>query len=275
MDVYNTDKSLMRVTTDRFPATAQLNKELGIPLAIIVKPYGELPSGEPIPTAHFNGKPLVRCKDCRVYINPFVTFIENGEKWICNFCKDVNPTDPYYKCATDENGIRHDIEQRPELIYGSVDFLASQEYMNRPPMPPTYVFLFDVSQPAIESGYLQQAAHTIKGIIEENSLPGGERARVCFIAFDKSLYYFNLRSTLKQPQMLVIPDTNDIFLPCQNDDLMVSLSESYELVINLLDNFNNYFVNQQSAKTSESAFVAAIQAANSIIKTIGGKIMMF
>jgi protein transport protein SEC24 len=31
------------------------------------------------------------------------------------------------------------------LIHGTVDFLASMEYMNRPPMPPTYVFLFDVS----------------------------------------------------------------------------------------------------------------------------------
>lgn len=71
--------------------------------------------------------------------------------------------------------------------------------MNRPPMPPTFVFLFDVSQPAIESGYLFQAASTIKGIIEEGTMPGGDRTRVCFLAFDKNLYFFNLRSTLKQP----------------------------------------------------------------------------
>lgn len=51
MDDYNSDKSLLRVTTDRFPATAQIQKELGIPLGIVVKPFGELPSGEPIPTA--------------------------------------------------------------------------------------------------------------------------------------------------------------------------------------------------------------------------------
>jgi protein transport protein SEC24 len=80
-----------------------------------------------------------------------------------------------------------------------VDFIASNEYMNRPPMPPTFVFLFDVSQPALDSGYLQQATFTIKGLIEENALPGGERTRVCFMAYDKHLYYFSLRSTLKQP----------------------------------------------------------------------------
>jgi protein transport protein SEC24 len=111
----------------------------------------------------------------------------------------VNPTESYYYSPADKDGLREDIEQRPELIYGTVDFLASMEYMNRPPMPPTYVFLFDVSQPALDSGYLQQATHTIKSIIEEGTLPGGDRARVCFLAYDKNLYFFNLRSTLKQP----------------------------------------------------------------------------
>lgn len=43
--------------------------------------------------------------------------------------------------------------------------------------------------------------------------------------------------------MLVVSDTNDNYLPCLADDLMINLSESYDLVLNMLDNFNNYFVN--------------------------------
>ena len=169
-----------------------------------MKPYGELPSGEEIQSTSFNNKAIVRCKECRAYINPFVKFTEGCSKWICNFCKDINNTENYYFSPTDDQGIRQDIEERPELISGTGDFIASMEYMNRPPMPPTYVFLFDVSQPAIESGYLAQTCHTIKSVIEEGSLPGGERTRVCFMAFDKNLYFFNLRSTLKQPQMFVV-----------------------------------------------------------------------
>jgi protein transport protein SEC24 len=107
-------------------------------------------------------------------------------------------------------------------------------------MPPTFIFLFDVSQPAIESGYLFQAASTIKGIIEEGSMPGGDRTRVCFLAFDKNLYFFNLRSTLKQPQMMVVPNANNAFLP-QPEDMLVSLSDSYDIIISMLDNFHNYF----------------------------------
>ena len=43
------------------------------------------------------------------------------------------------------------------------------------------------------------AVQTLKGVIEEDGLPGGDRTKVCFLAFDKQLYFFNLRSTLKQP----------------------------------------------------------------------------
>lgn len=274
MDEYNSDKSLLRVTTERIPSTYQLAQDCAIPLAILVKPFGELPSGEEIPAAGFNNKPIIRCKDCRAYINPFVRFIEGGKRWVCNFCKDVNGVEEHYFSPLGEDGYRQDLEQRPELVYGTVDFIASMEYMNRPPMPPTYIFLFDVSQPAIESGYLQQATHTIKGIIEEGSLPGAERARVCFLAYDKNLYFFNLRATLKQPQMMIVTETSDVFLP-QPDDMLVSLSDSYDLVLTLLDNFPNYFVNSQAPKTIDTCFVASIQAANNIAKHIGGKMFMF
>ena len=71
-------------------------QDLGIPVAILIKPFGELPSGEPVPTASFNQKPIVRCRDCRAYINPFVKFIDNGSRWICNFCRLDNVTESYY-----------------------------------------------------------------------------------------------------------------------------------------------------------------------------------
>jgi protein transport protein SEC24 len=78
-----------------------LARETAVPLAIIVKPFGELPNGEPTPCANFNNKPIVRCRECRAYINPFVKFVELGQKWICNFCKDVNQVESYYYSSAD------------------------------------------------------------------------------------------------------------------------------------------------------------------------------
>ena len=34
-----------------------------------------------------------------------------------------------YYCMLDNNGVRHDIDQRPELSQGSVEYIAPQEYM--------------------------------------------------------------------------------------------------------------------------------------------------
>jgi protein transport protein SEC24 len=206
-------------------------------------------------------------------VNPFIKFIDNGARWICNFCKLDNTTEGYYYSQLDQTGQRVDINERAELYSGSVDFLASSEYMNRPPMPPTFVFLLDVSQQAVESGYLQQACSTIKGIIEEGTLPGGERTRVAFLAFDKTLYYFNLRSTLKQPQMMVVPELSENYLP-QPDDLLVNLHDSHEIICTMLDSFQNYFA-QPSGSVVDCALVPAITSAFNICKHIGGRMLLF
>jgi len=91
------------------------------------------------------------------------------------------------------------------------------------------------------------------------------------LSYDKNVQFYNLRSILKQPQMMVITDTENIFMP-QPEDLLVNLHESYDLVMNLLDNMPYYF---QSTTTAESCFISALQCANSIIKNIGGKMVFF
>ena len=53
-DELNADKSLLRVTTDRIPNSNAMQKDLSIPLAICIKPFGALPSGEEVPTSSFN-----------------------------------------------------------------------------------------------------------------------------------------------------------------------------------------------------------------------------
>ena len=73
-------------------------------------------------------------------------------------------------------------------------------------MPPTYVFVLDVSKPAIDTGYLNLTVSTIKSVIENQLLPGGDRARISFITYDSSVHFYNLRPTLKQPQMFVVTD---------------------------------------------------------------------
>ena len=96
---------------------------------------------------------------------------------------------------------------------------------------------------------------------------------MCFLAYDKNLYYFNLRSTLKQPQMIVVPDSADNFLPLP-EDFLVSLHDSYEIISTLLESFQLYFSNQ-GITSNETCFIQALGSAKNIAKHIGGRLILF
>jgi len=71
--------------------------------------------------------------------------------------------------------------------------------------------------------------------------------------------------------MMVITDSENVFMP-QPDDLLVNLNDSFDLVMNLLDNMPSYFTKTHSP---DSCFISALQCANNIIKAIGGKMVFF
>ena len=53
--------------------------------------------------------------------------------------------------------------------------------------------------------------------------------RVGFVTYAKELHFYNLKSNLAQPQMLVVSDVNDVFVPLV-DGFLVKLSESEALI---------------------------------------------
>ncbi len=53
---------------------------------------------------------------------------------------------------------------------------------------------------------------------------------------------------------MVITDSENIFMP-QPEELLVDLADSYDLIINLLDNMPNYFKHTHSP---DSCFIAAL-----------------
>ena len=71
----------------------------------------------------------------------------------------------------------------------------------RPPMPPRFFFVIDVSYVAANSGALPVICAAIKDSLDR--LPGGERTQVGFLTFDSTLHFYNLAARLSQPQMMV------------------------------------------------------------------------
>lgn len=84
-----------------------------------------------------------------------------------------------------------DHDARPELRYGTVEFVPTKEYFSRPALPAAYVFALDVSWNAIQSGMLGRFCSTLKGFLYEGEgLPKG--CQVGIITFDRSVQFYNL-----------------------------------------------------------------------------------
>ncbi len=79
--------------------------------------------------------------------------------------------------------------------------------MVRPPVPPVYFFVIDVSVYAIKSGMLEQTCAVIKHLIQQGKLP--ERAELGFITFDHQIHIFNLKPGMSSPKMIVLADIDD------------------------------------------------------------------
>jgi len=82
-----------------------------------------------VQTVDFGEAGPIRCTQCKAYMNPHMHFVDRGRKFKCCFCGTSNATPVDYICNTGVDGRRHDANDRAELCRGSVDFVASKEYM--------------------------------------------------------------------------------------------------------------------------------------------------
>ncbi|XP_047954935.1 protein transport protein Sec24-like At3g07100 isoform X3 [Salvia hispanica] len=269
-DMYemNCKSRFLRLTTSGIPNSQSLASRWHLPMGAVVCPLAETPPGEEVPIVNF-ATGIIRCRRCRTYVNPYVAFTDNGRKWRCNICSLLNDVPSDYFAQVDASGRRVDLDQRPELIKGSVEFIAPAEYMVRPPMPPLYFFLIDVSISAVKSGMLEVMAQTIRSCLD--NLPGSTRTQIGFITYDSTIHFYNMKSSLPQPQMMVISDLDDVFVPLP-DDLLVNLSESRSVVEAFLDSLPSMF---QDNMNVESAFGPALKAAFLVMSQLGGKLLIF
>ena len=129
IDQGNCSPKFMRLTTYCVPTTDEVAATSKLPIALTVQPFAQLRADEaPVPLAQLGETGPPRCKRCRAYINPWCLFVEGGMKWICSLCGNATDVAQDYFCNLDISGRRVDLEMRPELTHGSVDFPVPTEY---------------------------------------------------------------------------------------------------------------------------------------------------
>ncbi|KAK9071221.1 hypothetical protein SSX86_009789 [Deinandra increscens subsp. villosa] len=249
-DTGNCSPRYMRSTINQIPCTSDLLNTSGMQLALLVQPLAlPHPSEEPIQIVDFGEGGPVRCSRCKGYINPFMKFVDQGRRFICNFCGFTDETPRDYQCNLGPDGRRRDADERPELCRGTVEFVATREFLVREPMPAVFFFLIDVSMNALQTGATAGACSAINRVLAD--LPEGPRTMVGIATFDSTIHFYNLKRASQQPLMLIVPDVEDVYTPLETD-VVVQLSECRQHLDSLLESIPTMF---QNNKIADSAFV--------------------
>ncbi|NXX48319.1 SC24C protein, partial [Tricholaema leucomelas] len=278
-DQGNASPRYIRCTSYNIPCTSDMAKQSQVPLAAVIKPLATLPPEETLPYLVDHGESgPVRCNRCKAYMCPFMQFIEGGRRFQCCFCSCVTEVPPHYFQHLDHTGKRVDFYDRPELSLGSYEFLATVDYCknNKFPSPPAFIFMIDVSYNAVKSGLVRLICEELKSLLDYLPREGNmeeSAIRVGFVTYNKVLHFYNVKSSLAQPQMMVVSDVADMFVPLL-DGFLVNVNDSRTVIASLLDQIPEMFADTRETGT---VFAPVIQAGLEALKAAecAGKLFIF
>ena len=282
LKTYNCSNNYISLTSDVFPSNNAVVSQLNLPLGISICPLNNS-NQDNIPIIDYGSKTIPRCpsNECRAYLNPFVKFIENGEKWVCNFCGAINDTEDHYFCDVDKNGIRLDINEKTELCCGSYEFLTNKTYWKKgkTPTEAMFIFLIETSLGAIDSGFLSACVESVKDVINNESFYNGNKIKINIITYNQGVDFYSFNEKFTQPQMLTVND-EPVFLPTYKSNLIFDLSKDKDKIIQILEliqnNFNRNNQNMISNNCKDSTKIfSALNGAYLLGKGAGGKIIIF
>jgi protein transport protein SEC24 len=287
-DQGNASPKHARLTLNCIPNSQEQLNTTAIPLGMIVQPLGKQTEGEAaIPVLDFGEAGPPRCRRCRAYVNPFMIFSNGGNRMMCNLCGHPNEVAPEYFSPTDPSGVRVDRQDRPELLFGSCEFLVPKEYWSKPPVGLRYLFLLDVSAESCTRGFLRAMCDGLMAALYGDDLaeasqndddneqtpavskvPAG--ARVGFMTFDREVHSYNVNATLSAPQQLVMSDLEEPFSTISPQHLFVDPAECKTNIVALLQRLPGMF---EKIRHAEPALFPSLTAALSTLSDSGGKII--
>ncbi|TMW54456.1 hypothetical protein DOY81_000448 [Sarcophaga bullata] len=278
-DQGNSSPRLIRSSLYCVPATADLLKTTALPFSLIISPFARIAEGEyEPPIVDFGTLGPIRCNRCKAYMSPNMQFVDAGRRFQCLMCKVTTEVPTEYFQHLDHTGQRVDKYERPELVLGTYEFLATKDYCrnNTPPEIPAFIFVIDVSYNTIKSGLVHLLCSQIKQILKHLPVDQGQdksKMRVGFITYNSTVHFYNIKASLAQPQMMVVGDVQDMFMPLL-DGFLCNPEESEVVIDALMEQIPKMFVD---TKETETILYPAIQAGLEALKAsnCSGKLLVF
>ncbi|KAG5518126.1 hypothetical protein PMAC_003312 [Pneumocystis sp. 'macacae'] len=263
----------VRLALRSIPDTKELLTSTFLPISMVIQPFAQQRLEEhPIPLVDYGEIGPPRCRRCKGYINPFMNFIQGGSKFVCNMCLFPNDVGTEWFSPLNGVGKRQDLDHRPELRYGTVEFSVPKEYETCPSEPIKMIFAIDVSETAIQKGVPKVASDAIiKALYGPSDKPFPSGSKISIVTFDRVLHFYNLTPSLNDPQMLIVSDIEDAFIPLF-EGLFVDPYESRHIIEIVLRSISTLF---NDLKVPEPAFGALVQSSLDALKKTGGKLIAF
>ncbi|XP_025201157.1 protein transport protein Sec24D isoform X3 [Melanaphis sacchari] len=278
-DSGNASPRLIRSTMYCVPTTTDIMKQTSVPFGLVISPLAKIkPDEYPLPIINTGEIGPVRCKRCKAYMSPFMQFIDGGKHFTCLLCKATTEVPVEYFQHLDHTGQRLDRSERPELCFGSYEFIVPKEYCRKEiqPKPPAYIFVIDVSYNNIKSGLVRLICAFMKELLTQ--LPtelGNEKSkiRVGFITYDTTVHFYNIKDTLVVPQMMIVGDTSEVFMPLL-DGFLCDPEQSSQVIDVLMEQIPTQF---NETRTTETILLPAIKAGMEALKNADccGKLFVF
>ena len=278
-DQGNASPRYIRSTMYTVPTTADIIKQTNVPFGLIVSPMSRVAEGEYEPPIVDMGEiGPVRCIRCKAYMSPFMQFIDAGRRFQCMFCKATTEVPADYFQHLDHTGQRMDRYERPELMLGTYEYIATKDYCrdNTFPKPPAIVFVIDVSYNTVKSGLVNLLCMEMKSILRHLPVDVGQsktKMKVGFITYNNTVHFYNINPCLAQPQMMVVGDIQDVFMPLL-DGFLCDVEESESVIDGLMTQIPAMFAD---TRETETILAPAIQAGLEALMAsdCAGKLMVF
>jgi protein transport protein SEC24 len=304
-DEGNATARSLRMASGVLPSSAEVEAKVGLVMGGVVQPLARPLFGEaPVPvidvstcealgiTAPAAGRPPLgplRCASCRAYANPHFRFLDLGDAFECNLCLATQPTPQHFRCMLDSDGLRRDRLERLEFSRGTVEYIVPSDFAVKPVQDPHVLYLVDVSAAAVASGLTADTIAALRAALPALA-EAQPSARVAVLAHDDVVTLFAPNRDRAEPDVTVMCDLDDPFLPLPTAALFTPLAPTPHrpsglapllAILDLLatvhapDRLDPALVPYQGRVRQQSALGAALKTAQLALAGSGGKAVCF
>lgn len=221
------------------PEVAALTKA---PVGLIIQP-GKVNN---IPLTDLSESTVPRCSRCSAYVSCFCKVDDKKRRWTCALCGNSTPFPDKFT------------EIPRNLLTNCVyDVKAPQEFIQKPQIMPSFLFIIDLSCEAIDSGFTAQFIRSVKASVEQ--VP--DFTNVCVITMGMYASIYDIK-TCKEA---IIVDPEEYVV---SPNFIVKLSDYRQEFYHLLD-----IISKKTSNTRGNCLGSALKVAESALRVYGGVIV--